>query len=130
MFVLRSEAGDAPLRRFDAASRTLHLSADLQPSQQAFQLATQLALLELQPQMQTLLATHHWQDEATRRLASIGLANYVAGALTPAYGRFCRRPKAWATTLSCWASALAWATRWCATASRPCSARTRRGCRF
>lgn len=33
VFVLRSEAGDAPLRRFDAASRTLHLSADLQPSQ-------------------------------------------------------------------------------------------------
>ena len=88
VFVLRSEAGDAPLRRFDAASRTLHLSADLQPSQQAFQLATQLALLELQPQMQTLLATHHWQDEATRRLASIGLANYVAGALILPYGRF------------------------------------------
>ncbi len=58
------------------------------PASKPFNAATQLALLELQPQMQTLLATHHWQDEATRRLASIGLANYVAGALILPYGVF------------------------------------------
>lgn len=88
VFVLRAEEENAPLRRFDAASRSLHLAAHLQGSQLAFQLATQLAMLDLQPQMQQLLDKHHWQDEATRRLATIGLANYVAGALILPYRQF------------------------------------------
>ena len=84
--VLRREA--AAHRHFDAHSRTLYLSAHLQPGQQAFQLGTQLALLELAPQIDQLLDTARWQDDATRRLARIGLANYAAGALVLPYGPF------------------------------------------
>lgn len=75
-------------RHFDAHSHTLTLSAHLQAGQQAFQLGTQLALLELGPQIEQLLHTTSWQDEATQRLARIGLANYVAGALILPYGPF------------------------------------------
>lgn len=78
----------APNRHFDAHSRTLYLSSHLQAGQQAFQLGTQLALLELAPQLDQLLANTTWQDEATRRLARIGLANYAAGALILPYGLF------------------------------------------
>jgi len=77
-----------PLRRYDAASRILMLSCQLAAGQQAFQLATQLALLEMAPLIDQCLATGSWQDEATRRLARIGLAHYVAGALVLPYGEF------------------------------------------
>ncbi|MDR2326782.1 MAG: short-chain fatty acyl-CoA regulator family protein [Acidovorax sp.] len=90
--VLRVETGAdgqaAPNRHFDAHSRTLYLSSRLLPGQQAFQLGTQLALLELAPQIDALLDSARWQDEATRRLARIGLANYTAGALVLPYGLF------------------------------------------
>jgi len=77
-----------PLRRYDAASRILMLSGQLAAGQQAFQLATQLALLEMAPLIDQCLATGTWQDEATRRLARMGLAHYVAGALVLPYGEF------------------------------------------
>lgn len=87
--VLRSDS-DTPgaLRSYDVARRTLQLSARLAPGQQAFQLATQLALLEMGALIDDCLATGHWQDDATRRLARIGLAHYAAGALVLPYGPF------------------------------------------
>ncbi len=84
----RARETQSPLRSYDAASRTLFLSAELAPGQQAFQMATQLALLEMEPLMDECLATGNWQDEATRRLARIGLAHYAAGALVLPYGEF------------------------------------------
>lgn len=81
-------SGSASHRRYDAATRTLHLAAQLRPAQQAFQLATQLALLEFDGLIEAQLRTASWQDEATRRLARLGLANYVAGAFVLPYGEF------------------------------------------
>lgn len=75
-------------RQFDPASRRLRLLGSLNTGQQAFQLATQLALLELAPLIQQALASHAWQDAATQQLARIGLANYVAGAMVLPYGPF------------------------------------------
>lgn len=75
-------------RRFDAATRTLYLAPQLSSAQQAFQLATQLALLEFEPLLEEVLNSTQWQDEATRRLARMGLANYVAGAFVLPYGEF------------------------------------------
>ncbi|CAM4098753.1 short-chain fatty acyl-CoA regulator family protein [Comamonas aquatilis] len=79
-------------RRFDAAMRTLYVASQLRPAQQAFQLATQLALLEFESLIEEQLQSTLWpmsaQDEATRRLARMGLANYVAGAFILPYGVF------------------------------------------
>lgn len=81
------ESGALTARRFDPARRTLRLSADLSVAQQAFQMATQLAFLELGDTISELTEGDALEDEA-RRLARIGLANYFAGALILPYGDF------------------------------------------
>ena len=79
---------EATLRRFDAAARVLHLSPALQPAQRAFQMATQLAFLEMAPQLQHLVEGAQFSGDAARSLARIGLANYFAGALLLPYTAF------------------------------------------
>ena len=82
---------DAPAnqRSFDPASRQLRLSSALEPAQRAFQLATQLALLEMGELLDRLIHTPSFtSDPASRKLARVGLANYFAGALMLPYGRF------------------------------------------
>jgi len=89
VLVLRGSQGGAHShRRFDAATRTLYVAPQLRPAQQAFQLATQLALLEFDALIEDALKSTLWQDDATRRLARMGLANYVAGAFVLPYGEF------------------------------------------
>jgi len=81
--------GEGSKRRFDPVQRTLGLSSALEPAQQAFQLATQLALLELPDTIDRLAgAPPLAADPAARKLARIGLANYFAGALLLPYGAF------------------------------------------
>ncbi|MBS0344510.1 MAG: DUF2083 domain-containing protein [Proteobacteria bacterium] len=76
-------------RRYDAAARRLMLSAALHRSQQAFQLGTQLALLEAGERIDALVDVPPFTgDEPARRLARVGLANYFAGALLLPYGEF------------------------------------------
>lgn len=75
-------------RRFDPGIRTLHLSRALYPGQQAFQLATQIAIVEFRNELDALVSQADFTNEATRGLARIGLANYFAGALIMLYGRF------------------------------------------
>jgi predicted transcriptional regulator/transcriptional regulator with XRE-family HTH domain len=82
--------GDQAQRRFDPVSRTLHLSPDLKQGQQAFQMATQLALLELDDLIDRLTDDPSLRGEEARTLARIGLANYFAGALILPYGDFLR----------------------------------------
>lgn len=89
-------AGDAVSKRcHDPAARTLYLSEALAPNQQVFQLGTQWALLALDDTIDALVDTPSFaQDEAARRLARIGLANYVAGALLLPYGDFLQAAEA------------------------------------
>ncbi|MFG3530882.1 short-chain fatty acyl-CoA regulator family protein [Streptomyces sp. NPDC047917] len=80
-------AGDT--RRFARQERLLFLSPWLTEGRRAFQLATQLALLEHRPLLDALAARG---PELTSResvgLARIGLANYFAGALLMPYTAF------------------------------------------
>jgi XRE family transcriptional regulator, fatty acid utilization regulator len=74
-------------RRFDPRNMTLNLSRRLEPGQQAFQLATQIAMLGLDKELSALVDSASFTNKDTRGLARIGLANYFAGALIMPYGR-------------------------------------------
>ncbi|HWF75943.1 MAG TPA: short-chain fatty acyl-CoA regulator family protein [Caulobacteraceae bacterium] len=75
-------------RRYQPQSRTLYLSAGLREGQQAFQMATQLAFLEVGDVIEQLVDDPALAGEEARALGRIGLANYYAGALVLPYGRF------------------------------------------
>lgn len=75
-------------RRYDAASRTLSLSPQLEPGQRAFQMAVQLAFLELRPTLDRMADAPRFSAEAVRKLVRIGLASHFAAALILPYGRF------------------------------------------
>ncbi|MFE9863447.1 short-chain fatty acyl-CoA regulator family protein [Streptomyces sp. NPDC005506] len=76
------------LHHYDNASRTLHLSSRLRPGQQAFRMATQLALLEYGSEIDRLAAEDFPPGSPTHALARIGVANYFAAALILPYGTF------------------------------------------
>ncbi|WP_100253481.1 short-chain fatty acyl-CoA regulator family protein [Methylobacterium sp. UNC300MFChir4.1] len=79
-------ADEGPLRVWNEAERSLHLLRRLSPGQRAFQMATQLALIELDGPIDALARSAGGGE--THRLARIGLANYVAGALIMPYRPF------------------------------------------
>ncbi|ULB12392.1 short-chain fatty acyl-CoA regulator family protein (plasmid) [Cereibacter azotoformans] len=79
-------AGES-LRRFDPAARLLRVAAHLSAGQQAFQIATQLALLEQGGTIRRLADDPALNCDA-QALLRIGLANYFAGALILPYRRF------------------------------------------
>ncbi|MDT0462859.1 short-chain fatty acyl-CoA regulator family protein [Streptomyces gibsoniae] len=77
-------SGDA--RRFDPDTGLLFLSPWLSDGQRAFQLATQLALLEHGPLLDQLAqGSSELTSSEAPALARIGLANYFAGALLMPY---------------------------------------------
>ncbi|MFC8127404.1 short-chain fatty acyl-CoA regulator family protein [Streptomyces sp. NPDC057302] len=78
----------ADARRFDAGNRLLFLSPWLSEGQRAFQLATQLALLEHGPLLDALVDADGLTSPQATALARIGLANYFAGALLMPYTVF------------------------------------------
>ncbi|MFI9052047.1 short-chain fatty acyl-CoA regulator family protein [Streptomyces sp. NPDC053427] len=80
----------ADARRFDAGSGLLLLSPWLSEGQRAFQLATQLALLEHSPLLDALVDAADLASPQAADLARIGLANYFAGALLMPYAVFHR----------------------------------------
>ncbi|MER5881799.1 short-chain fatty acyl-CoA regulator family protein [Streptomyces sp. NPDC001910] len=84
---LAAEAGDR-LHHYDAASRTLHLSSRLRPGQRAFRMATQLALLEYDAELDRRATADFPEGSATHALARIGIANYFAAALILPYRPF------------------------------------------
>jgi predicted transcriptional regulator/DNA-binding XRE family transcriptional regulator len=73
---------------FDARERTLYLPDHLRPGQQAFQLAAQLAGLELTDSIDKLVREGGFASAASARLARVAFANYFAGALVMPYGSF------------------------------------------
>ena len=87
---------DAPLlagatqRLFEPGSGVLYLSDRLEPGQRTFQMATQLAFLEMEPVLQRLAQDARLSSPQARQLARIGLANYFAGALLMPYTAFLR----------------------------------------
>lgn len=90
-----ADSADADKRQYDPRSRTLRLSYTLDAGQQAFQMATQLGLMEAAALIDALTQTAPFAaDLPTVRLARIGLANYFAGALLLPYGLFLRAAEA------------------------------------
>jgi predicted transcriptional regulator/transcriptional regulator with XRE-family HTH domain len=75
-------------RKYDAKTRRLHVAAHLHGGQRAFQMAAQLAFLELDGTMRRLVGETAFASDEARSLARIGLADYFAGALLMPYGPF------------------------------------------
>lgn len=75
-------------RRFRPQERRLLLAHHLNPGQRAFQLATQLALLEASDVIQSLVREAPLSGDEARLLARLGLAHHFAGALLMPYGKF------------------------------------------
>ncbi|MGH4031989.1 short-chain fatty acyl-CoA regulator family protein [Actinomycetota bacterium Odt1-20B] len=78
----------ARLHHYDPEARVLHLSGRLRPGQQAFRMATQLALLEHDAELDRLAEEDFAAGSPTHALARIGVANYFAAALVLPYTAF------------------------------------------
>lgn len=75
-------------RQYDPETRVLRLSSRLRAGQQAFQIATQLALMEHDGVIDALVSEGRFTSDEARQLGRIGLANYFAGALILPYRVF------------------------------------------
>jgi predicted transcriptional regulator/transcriptional regulator with XRE-family HTH domain len=80
------------LRRFDPATKTLHLSEVLPPWSRQFQVAHQLGLLEAAPVIDRILerSAKNLNTPESVKLCRVALANYFAGALLMPYDDFHR----------------------------------------
>lgn len=85
---VRTAADCDRLHQYDATAKVLHLSNRLRPGQQAFRMATQLALIEYGDGLDRLAAEDFAPGTPVHGLARIGIANYVAAALILPYTAF------------------------------------------
>jgi predicted transcriptional regulator/DNA-binding XRE family transcriptional regulator len=87
---LRIAVGDlaGALRRFDAETRTLHLSDLLPRESRGFQMAFQLMLIEAQDAVEEEVAEAKPSSEEAAALLRVGLLNYAAGALLMPYDAY------------------------------------------
>jgi hypothetical protein len=86
---VRLIAGEqAPMRAFDAARRLLTVDAALPIESRRFQLAHQLARLELGDEIAGIAAASGLRSAEATRLIEVGLANYAAGAILMPYEAF------------------------------------------
>ncbi|MBE8519852.1 DUF2083 domain-containing protein [Amycolatopsis sp. H6(2020)] len=74
--------------RYEPVTRVLRLAPSLRVGQQAFRMASQIALLEYDDLITELADSWAFSGPAGRSLARVGLANYFAGALILPYGPF------------------------------------------
>ncbi|MGO4306873.1 short-chain fatty acyl-CoA regulator family protein [Cupriavidus sp. RAF12] len=86
--VTEAEDSGGWLRRFDPARRQIALRAGLSDAQQAFQLATQYALLMHGDVIEGEIGRAGFSDASTRELARQGLSHYFSGAMLLPYGGF------------------------------------------
>ncbi len=87
------EAGGS-MRHFDRDSRTLSLSAQLNPSSRCFNLAHQAGLLSCRDIIDDIVASARLPSEDARSICRVGLANYFAGALVMPYRAFAEQARA------------------------------------
>ncbi|NIJ32069.1 helix-turn-helix domain-containing protein [Sphingomonas oligoaromativorans] len=86
---LRAPTGDTPpLRSYDPVYRILTLDSAQAPESRAFQLAHQLARIELANEIDVVLARASLPSTEATRLLTVGLANYAAGAILMPYELF------------------------------------------
>ncbi|MGC7102421.1 short-chain fatty acyl-CoA regulator family protein [Amycolatopsis lurida] len=77
--------------RYEPHARVLRMAPSLRVGQQAFRMASQIALLEYDDLIAELADSWAFSGPAARSLARVGLANYFAGALILPYEQFYRR---------------------------------------
>ena len=77
-------------RRFDRHRDAVLLDDSLDNASQSFQLALQLAWLELRPEIDAPLASASFHSEGGERLAQKALASYAAAAVLMPYAAFAR----------------------------------------
>lgn len=82
-------------RKFDARAKVMRLSRRLRPGQQAFQFATQIAILEFDSALRAIIGKANFTNDEARGLARIGLANYFAGAMVLPYTVFLSEAERW-----------------------------------
>ncbi|OZM74183.1 Cro/Cl family transcriptional regulator [Amycolatopsis antarctica] len=80
--------GAGEQHRFQPGNRVLRLAPSLRVGQQAFRMASQIALLEYDDLITELADSWAFSGPAARSLARVGLANYFAGALILPYRSF------------------------------------------
>lgn len=82
-------------RKFDSRTKIMQLSRRLRPGQQAFQFATQIAILEFDSELRAIIDRAGFTNDEARGLARIGLANYFAGAMVLPYSVFLGEAERW-----------------------------------
>ncbi len=86
---IRPLSVDSPtLRAFDAAQGLLTIDPAQPAESRAFQLAHQLARIELAQEIDAVLASSVLRSPEAARLLTVGLANYAAGAILMPYEAF------------------------------------------
>jgi predicted transcriptional regulator/transcriptional regulator with XRE-family HTH domain len=89
------ELSSGTQRKFDARAKVMRLSRRLRPGQQAFQFATQIAILEFDSALRAIIGKANFTNDEARGLARIGLANYFAGAMVLPYTVFLSEAERW-----------------------------------
>jgi len=88
--ILPREIMPEALRRLDLHARQIQLSEMLAPESRHFQLAMQLAELEMRDLIRDMAAGSSFEDDVARVLYERYLAGYFAAGLMMPYGRFLR----------------------------------------
>jgi predicted transcriptional regulator len=86
--ILKAAEGEEVLRRYDPASRLLYLNAYSPASTRHFQMAYQIAALELKTEIDTIARRAEFRSPESVEICRIGLRNYFAGAVTLPYQTF------------------------------------------
>lgn len=85
---VRSHENNRLLRRYDEASRTLVLNGYATQATRNFQAAYQIAALEAEQEVESVLTGATFRTAEAADICRIGLRNYYAGALILPYERF------------------------------------------
>jgi predicted transcriptional regulator/DNA-binding XRE family transcriptional regulator len=94
MRLLPTDVMNGTVRRLDHHRRQLALDETLDGASRRFQLALQLAYLELGDPIDAALAEGQFTDETAKRIARRALGNYAAGAILMPYAAFFREAEA------------------------------------
>ncbi len=91
--IVRAEPDEDIIRRFDPKSRVLFLNPYSPASTRSFQIAFQIAELEVDAQITAIAHRADFRTAEAFEICKIGLRNYFAGALTLPYQPFLKAAK-------------------------------------
>lgn len=86
--IVRAEPGEDVIRRFDPKSRALFLNPYSPVSTRNFQIAVQIAELEMEATVAQIAERAEFRTSEALEICKMGLRNYFAGALTLPYQSF------------------------------------------